>query len=96
MTAVVPYSKGGQVLHPNQKRILTVREYARAQGFPDKYEFLSASKHPSRQIEDQYRQIGNAVPIPLALALGKELKKVLVDFWGEQYRSSERTLSPEL
>jgi hypothetical protein len=35
-----------------QKRIVTVRECARAQGFPDHYEFLSANKEPSKVVQD--------------------------------------------
>ncbi|KAH7889609.1 S-adenosyl-L-methionine-dependent methyltransferase [Phlebopus sp. FC_14] len=44
LTTVAPNSKGGSVLHPTQRRIITVQECARAQGFPDHYEFLSVNK----------------------------------------------------
>lgn len=50
-------------LHPDQDRILTIREAARAQGFPDWYRFYGA-------IADRYKEIGNAVPPPMAKALG--------------------------
>ena len=30
----------------------------------------------------QLRQIGNAVPVPLALALGKAIGKALIQQWG--------------
>ncbi|EOA17989.1 hypothetical protein CARUB_v10006424mg [Capsella rubella] len=60
----------GMCFHPDQDRIITVRECARSQGFPDKYEF-------SGKIKDKHRQIGNAVPPPLAFALGRKLKEVL-------------------
>jgi len=59
------------VLHPIQNRVITVRESARAQGFPDSFKFLGSWA-------DQYKQVGNAVPPPLARALGRELKKVLI------------------
>lgn len=35
-----------------QKRILTVRECARAQGFPDSYEFLSPHSVPAKIVDD--------------------------------------------
>lgn len=43
-------------------RMLSVRENARAQGFPDSYQFVGSA-------EDSMRQIGNAVPCGLARAL---------------------------
>ena len=47
-----------------QKRIYTVREAARAQGFPDHFIF-EGDTHA------KYRQIGNAVPIPLGTAIAQ-------------------------
>ncbi|KAF9227783.1 S-adenosyl-L-methionine-dependent methyltransferase [Gyrodon lividus] len=92
LTTVAPNSKGGAVLHPSQKRILTVQECARAQGFPDHYEFVSANDAPNKVVADQLRQIGNAVPVPLAYALGKSLGQVLLKMWDEQDREG----SPEV
>ncbi|KAJ4902811.1 DNA (cytosine-5)-methyltransferase 1 [Raphanus sativus] len=63
-----PMSKVGMCFHPDQDRILTVREYSRCQGFPDSYEFEGDIAH-------KHRQIGNAVPPPLAFALGRKLKE---------------------
>ncbi|KAL8138442.1 hypothetical protein V2J09_004443, partial [Rumex salicifolius] len=54
------------MLHPEQDRVLTVRECARLQGFPDHYRFCGT-------VKKRYRQIGNAVPIPVAKALGYAL-----------------------
>ncbi|KAJ8647391.1 hypothetical protein MRB53_000414 [Persea americana] len=65
-----PMGKVGMCFHPDQDRILTVRECARSQGFPDSYKF-------SGNIQNKHRQIGNAVPPPLALALGRKLKEVV-------------------
>ena len=62
-TNVHPDGKQGRVLHPEQNRILSVREYARSQGFPDSSEFFGS-------ILEKYKQIGNAVPPPMAKALG--------------------------
>ncbi|KAI5117478.1 hypothetical protein M0805_007182 [Coniferiporia weirii] len=78
LTTVQPQAKGAAVLHPTQKRVLTVRECARAQGFPDSYEFVSVETRRNRIIQDLYVQIGNAVPVPLALALGKALGEGLI------------------
>ncbi|XP_010435242.1 PREDICTED: DNA (cytosine-5)-methyltransferase 4-like [Camelina sativa] len=60
----------GMCFHPDQDRIITVRECARSQGFPDSFTF-------SGRIKDKHRQIGNAVPPPLAYALGRKLKEAL-------------------
>jgi DNA (cytosine-5)-methyltransferase 1 len=54
-------------------RRLTVRECARLQTFPDDYIFHY------NNIEDGYRMIGNAVPVNLAKAIAKKIKKQLVD-----------------
>ncbi|KII89181.1 hypothetical protein PLICRDRAFT_160365 [Plicaturopsis crispa FD-325 SS-3] len=81
MTTVTPNAKGGTLLHPSQKRIVTVRECARAQGFPDHYSFCSVNDNPAKEVEDQHRQIGNAVPVPLAIQLGKSLGDALLQIW---------------
>lgn len=56
--------------HPSETRPLTVREYARIQTFPDNWFFCGA-------IMSQYKQIGNAVPVHLAEALGRKLVMLL-------------------
>ncbi len=56
--------------HPDETRPLTVREYARIQTFPDEWQF-------SGSMANQYKQIGNAVPVNLAKAVGEELYKVM-------------------
>nr|ALB00264.1 DNA (cytosine-5)-methyltransferase [Tigriopus japonicus] len=61
-----PISKQGRVLHPVQNRVVSVRECARSQGFPDDYQFYGT-------IMEKHRQIGNAVPPPLARAIGAEI-----------------------
>ncbi len=66
-----PMGKVGQVFHPSQDRIMSVRECARSQGFPDHHLF-------SGNVHNRHRQVGNAVPPPLARALGKQLFKRLV------------------
>lgn len=61
-----PAQKQTERCHPEQTRPLTVREYARIQTFPDDWEFMGS-------INSQYKQIGNAVPVNLALAVSKSL-----------------------
>ncbi len=65
-----PISKQGRVLHPNQNRIISIRESARSQGFPDHFKLVGS-------VLDRYRQIGNAVPIPLSIALAREFNQIL-------------------
>ena len=70
-TCVVHYAKDrgtrlvkdGNVIRP-----YTVREYARLQGFPDWFEFYGTDS-------DAYRQIGNAVPVPMGYWIGTQIKK---------------------
>eukprot|EP00963_Diacronema_lutheri_P012368 scaffold1724_cov341-Pavlova_lutheri.AAC.44 len=65
-----PMGKVGQVFHPEQDRIVSVRECARSQGFPDSFHLVG-------NVNMRHRQVGNAVPVPLARALGRQLLKAL-------------------
>jgi DNA (cytosine-5)-methyltransferase 1 len=65
-----PCQKQTERCHPIENRPLNVREYARIQTFPDSYEFEGS-------MGNQYKQIGNAVPVKLALAMGKQIKQFL-------------------
>lgn len=56
----------GRFGHPKHDRPLTAREAARLQGFPDVFVFLGSRR-------DVRRQIGNAVPVPLAMAVGRAI-----------------------
>jgi DNA (cytosine-5)-methyltransferase 1 len=53
----------GRYAHPEQDRLCTVREMALLQGFPDDYEFVSAS------LANRYRHVGDAVPPLVAYQL---------------------------
>ncbi|GAA0209758.1 DNA cytosine methyltransferase [Kangiella japonica] len=64
-----PTQKATLLGHPRELRPLSVREYARIQGFPDDWSFKGS-------ITNCYKQIGNAVPIPLGKAIGEMLRAV--------------------
>lgn len=64
----------------NELRVLTVREMARIQSFPDNFVFRSkvTTGGQMRKFEvPQYTQVGNAVPPLLGLALGKSVAELL-------------------
>lgn len=78
-------------VHFSQPRILTVREWARLQTFPDWYQFTgkrttggqrragNPELHNWHRELPKYTQIGNAVPVLLAKAIGIHLKKIIND-----------------
>ena len=55
------------ICHPDNDRPLTIREYARIQGFPDSWEFVGSTSQ-------KYRMIGEAVPIELARIIASKVK----------------------
>ncbi|QWT17849.1 DNA cytosine methyltransferase [Collinsella sp. zg1085] len=64
-----PSQKQTERCHPDETRPFTVREYARIQSFPDDWKFCGS-------LSEQYKQIGNAVPVELARRIGLQLIKV--------------------
>jgi len=69
-------------IHYRHDRCVTVREMARLHGFPDWFRFNVTKWHGARQI-------GNAVPPPLARAIAGEVMKAL----GEEPTRTERTMA---
>ena len=68
-----PTMPATDLCHPFEDRPLSVEEYKKIQGFPDDWEICGS-------ILEQYRQIGNAVPIKLGEAISKT---IIADMNGE-------------
>lgn len=73
-----PAQKQTERCHPDETRPFTVREYARIQTFPDDWEFYGP-------IAQQYKQIGNAVPVNL----GREIGYSIIKFLNKYYNLSK-------
>lgn len=58
-----PAQKQTERCHPEETRPLNIREYARIQTFPDDWQFAGS-------VAQQYKQIGNAVPVNLGYYMG--------------------------
>lgn len=69
-----PAQKQTERCHPDETRPFTVREYARIQTFPDDWQF-------SGPLAQQYKQIGNAVPVNLGREVGYSIIKFLNDYY---------------
>lgn len=67
-----PSQKQTERCHPLETRPLNVREYARIQTFPDYWQFCGP-------MAAKYKQIGNAVPVNLAWAVGRSLMRLFND-----------------
>ncbi len=65
-----PAQKQTERCHPDETRPFQVREYARIQTFPDEWQFAGS-------VSQQYKQIGNAVPVNFAYFLGQAVVSCL-------------------
>ena len=65
-----PSQKQTDRCHPLEARPFTVRENARCQSFPDDWKFCGS-------VGQQYKQVGNAVPVKLAYEIGVKIKEGL-------------------
>lgn len=75
-----PAQKQTERCHPDETRPFTVREYARIQTFPDNWHF-------SGPMSQQYKQIGNAVPVNLGREIGYSIIKFLNDYYRIRQKS---------
>ena len=77
------FSDGGE----NNRR-LSVKEIARIQTFPDWYEFSrgTSNRNANSKLDLVYKQIGNAVPVRLALAVAEPI----AEFTKEQLEKKEK------
>jgi len=65
-----PAMPATDLAHPEENRPLSIEEYKRVQEFPDNWELAGP-------LIQQYKQVGNAVPKSLGLALGNLVMKLL-------------------
>jgi len=72
-----PAQKQTERCHPEETRPFTIREYARIQTFPDDWKFTGS-------MSSQYAQIGNAVPVNLAEAIGNSIVAALNSYYQTQ------------
>lgn len=77
-----PAQKQTERCHPDETRPFQVREYARIQTFPDDWIFEGSQTQ-------QYKQIGNAVPVNLAEEIGYSIIKLLNDI--QNYKKTKNS-----
>lgn len=72
-------------------RRLSVKEIARIQTFPDWYEFSRGNSNRSEnaKLDLVYKQIGNAVPVRLALAVAEPIAEWVKEQLGNKLNSNE-------
>ena len=68
--ATTPTQMGTCICHPDETRPLSVKEYARIQGFPDSWKFVGSTSQ-------KYRMIGEAVPVDFARVIAKTIASFL-------------------
>lgn len=71
LTTYFQNAGSGRFFHYKEPRTLTIREGARLQGFSDEFVFHGT-------LGDQMQLVGNAVPLPLAEAIGRHIKQQIM------------------
>lgn len=84
-----PAQKQTERCHPDETRPFTVREYARIQTFPDEWKFEGS-------VSQQYKQIGNAVPVNMAKEIGFSIVSFLNREYLERIDVAEKEISSSL
>jgi DNA (cytosine-5)-methyltransferase 1 len=87
-----PAMPATDLAHPVENRPLSIEEYKRIQEFPDNWELAGP-------LIEQYKQVGNAVPASLGLAVGRLVKALLasetltstLDFPYSRYKNTSHT-----
>jgi DNA (cytosine-5)-methyltransferase 1 len=81
--------------HPTVDRYLTPREYMRIHGYPDHYLLKGPIRGRSGRVRhlDQHRQIANSVCPPIAYALAKEIRKLLITPKNQQQHLLKMTVN---
>ena len=74
-----PTMPATDLCHPTEDRPLSVEEYKRIQEFPDDWNICGP-------LNEQYKQIGNAVPIRLGEAIART---IVADMHGEKLPQDE-------
>lgn len=69
-----PNQKQTDRCHPEENRPLSVRETARIQSFPDNWNFKGS-------MMEQYKQLGNAVPVEFAKQIGISINNYLTKYY---------------
>ena len=70
-SCTIKENHGGVNIHPKLPRVLTAREMARLQSFPDDFIFIY------NDVNYGYKMIGNAVPVNLAYHVAMQIKQTL-------------------
>jgi DNA (cytosine-5)-methyltransferase 1 len=78
----MPNHAGTALCHPTETRALTLRECARVQELPDDWEFCGTT-------QQQYIQVGNAVPIRLGEVCGELLARELAELYNSGLKKAE-------
>lgn len=74
LAPTIVHARRAMLIHPVEHRIISVREAARLQSFPDSFRFFGGT-------DEEYQQVANAAPPIMAAFLAKHFRKVLSKRW---------------